>query len=70
MGWQAWTLTILITVFAAMQYVLAWSAIADLLHRPRVRGGSHLTWILAILCHQLGGGSGCSDEPHARKPGW
>ena len=50
MGWQAWTLAILIAVSAALQYALAWSAIADLLHRPRVRGGSHLTWILAILC--------------------
>lgn len=50
MGWQAWTLAIVITVFATLQYTLAWSAIADVLHRPRVRGGSHLTWILAILC--------------------
>lgn len=50
MGWQTWTLAILIAVFAALQYALAWSAIVDLLHRPRVRGGSHLTWILAILC--------------------
>ena len=50
MGWQAWTLAILIVVFASLQYALAWSAITDLLHRPRVRGGSHTSWVLVILC--------------------
>lgn len=50
MGWQAWTLAGLIVVFAALQYTLAWSAIVDLLHRPRVRGNSHIFWALTILC--------------------
>ncbi len=50
MSWQAWTLTILIVLFATLQYALAWSAVADLLHRPRVRGNSHMFWALTILC--------------------
>lgn len=50
MGWQAWILAGLIAVFAALQYSLAWSAMVDLLHRPRVRGNSHTFWALAILC--------------------
>ncbi len=50
MTWQSWALTLLIVMFAALQYTLAWSAIADLLHRPRVRGNSHTFWALVILC--------------------
>ena len=50
MGWQAWILAGLIAIFAALQYSLAWSAMADLLHRPRVRGNSHTFWALTILC--------------------
>ena len=50
MTWQSWALTLLIVVFAALQYTLAWSAIADLLHRPRVRGNSHTFWALVIAC--------------------
>ena len=50
MTWQTWTLAILIVVFAAMQYSLAWSAMVDLLHRPRVRGNSHMAWALVIMC--------------------
>jgi hypothetical protein len=50
MTWQSWALAILIVVFAALQYTLAWSAVTDLLHRPRVRGNSHTFWMLTILC--------------------
>lgn len=50
MTWQQWALTFLIVVFAALQYTLAWSAVTDLLHRPRVRGNSHTFWVLTILC--------------------
>ena len=50
MSWQIWILAIVIAVFAAVQYTLAWRAIADLLHRPRVRGNSHTFWALVILC--------------------
>lgn len=50
MTWQTWALAILIVTFAAIQYVLAWSAIVDLLHRPRVRGKSHMFWALVITC--------------------
>lgn len=50
MTWQTWALAILIVAFAAIQYTLAWSAITDLLHRPRVRGNSHTFWALVILC--------------------
>lgn len=50
MTWQSWALTFLIVVFAALQYSLAWSAVTDLLHRPRVRGNSHTFWMLTILC--------------------
>ena len=50
MTWQSWALTLLIVVFATLQYTLAWSAIADLLHRPRVRGNSHTFWALVITC--------------------
>lgn len=50
MTWQTWTLATLIVVFAAIQYILAWSAIVDLLHRPRVRGNSHMFWALVITC--------------------
>lgn len=50
MTWQTWALSILIVAFAAIQYTLAWSAIADLLHRPRVRGNSHMFWALLITC--------------------
>src|SRR5699024_9145041 len=39
-----------IVAFAAIQYTLAWSAMADLLHRPRVRGNSHMFWALVITC--------------------
>lgn len=50
MTWQTWALAILIVAFAAFQYTLAWSAIVDLLHRPRVRGNSHMFWALVITC--------------------
>lgn len=50
MTWQTWALATLIVAFAAIQYVLAWSAIVDLLHRPRVRGKSHMFWALVITC--------------------
>lgn len=50
MTWQTWALSILIVAFAAIQYTLAWSAIVDLLHRPRVRGNSHMYWALVITC--------------------
>lgn len=50
MPWQTWALAILIVAFAAIQYTLAWSAIVDLLHRPRVRGNSHMYWALIITC--------------------
>lgn len=50
MTWQTWALAILIVAFAAIQYTLAWSAIVDLLHRPRVRGNSHMFWALVITC--------------------
>lgn len=50
MTWQSWTLSGLIVAFATMQYTLAWSAMVDLLHRPRVRGNSHTFWALAIIC--------------------
>jgi hypothetical protein len=50
MTWQSWTLAVLIVLFATMQYTLAWSAMADLLHRPRVRGNSHTFWALIVLC--------------------
>lgn len=50
MTWQTWALAILIVAFAAIQYTLAWSAMVDLLHRPRVRGQSHMFWALVITC--------------------
>lgn len=50
MTWQTWTLATLVVVFATIQYALAWSAIVDLLHRPRVRGKSHMFWALVITC--------------------
>lgn len=50
MSWQTWALAILIVAFAVVQYSLAWSAFIDLLHRPRVRGRSHLFWALVIAC--------------------
>lgn len=50
MTWQTWALAILIVAFAVIQYTLAWSAIVDLLHRPRVRGNSHMFWALVIAC--------------------
>jgi len=50
MTWQSWTLAVLIVLFATMQYTLAWSAMVDLLHRPRVRGNSHTFWALIIIC--------------------
>lgn len=50
MTWQTWTLAILIVLFATIQYALAWSAMVDLLHRPRVRGKSHMFWALVITC--------------------
>lgn len=50
MTWQTWALAILVVAFAAIQYTLAWSAIVDLLHRPRVRGDSHMFWALVITC--------------------
>lgn len=50
MSWQTWALSILIVAFAAIQYTLAWSAVVDLLHRPRVRGNSHMFWALVITC--------------------
>lgn len=50
MTWQTWTLATMIVMFAAIQYLLAWSAIVDLLHRPRVRGKSHMFWALVITC--------------------
>lgn len=50
MSWQTWALAILIVAFATIQYTLAWSAIVDLLHRPRVRGKSHMFWALVIAC--------------------
>lgn len=50
MTWQSWALTFLIVVFTTLQYALAWSAITDLLHRPRVRGNSHMFWALVIVC--------------------
>lgn len=50
MSWQTWALAILIVAFAAIQYTLAWSAVVDLLHRPRVRGNSHMFWALVIMC--------------------
>lgn len=50
MTWQTWALATMIVAFAAFQYVLAWSAVADLLHRPRVRGNSHMLWVLVITC--------------------
>lgn len=50
MSWQTWALAILVVAFAAIQYTLAWSAIVDLLHRPRVRGNSHMFWALVITC--------------------
>lgn len=50
MTWQSWTLAVLVVLFATMQYTLAWSALVDLLHRPRVRGNSHTFWALTIIC--------------------
>lgn len=50
MTWQTWALAILIVAFALIQYSLAGSAIIDLLHRPRVRGKSHMFWALVITC--------------------
>lgn len=50
MTWQTWTLSILVVAFAGLQYTLAWSALRDLLHRPRVRGDSHAFWALVVLC--------------------
>lgn len=50
MSWQTWALAILIVAFAIIQYTLVWSAIVDLLHRPRVRGNSHMFWALVIAC--------------------
>lgn len=50
MTWQAWLLTLLIVAFALVQYTLAWSALSDLLQRPRVRGNSHTAWALVVLC--------------------
>lgn len=50
MTWQAWLLTLLIVAFAIVQYTLAWSALSDLLQRPRVRGNSHTAWALVVLC--------------------
>lgn len=50
MTWQAWLLSLLIVAFATMQYLLAWSALSDLLQRPRVRGNSHTFWALVVLC--------------------
>lgn len=50
MTWQTWALVILIAVFMAIQYTMVWSAIADLLHRPTVRGNSHTFWAMAITC--------------------
>lgn len=47
---QTWALAALIAAFAIIQYTLAWSAIVDLLHRPRVRGNSHMFWMLVIAC--------------------
>ena len=50
MTWQTWALAILIVAFAAIQSTLAWSEIVALLHRPRVRGKSHMFWALVITC--------------------
>lgn len=50
MTWQTWALAILIVMFIAIQYALVWSAVVDLLHRPRVRGNSHMYWALVIMC--------------------
>ena len=50
MTWQIWTLATLVVMFAAIQYALVWSAIVDLLHRPSVRGSSHMFWALVITC--------------------
>lgn len=55
MTWQAWALAIVIVAFAVIQYSLAWSAMVDLLHRPRVRGNSHMFWALIITCLPIGG---------------
>lgn len=50
MDWQSGALVALIAIFAGFQYVMAWSAIRDLLSRPRVRGNSRTLWALLILC--------------------
>lgn len=55
MTWQTWALAILIVAFIAIQYTLAWSAMVDLLHRPRVRGNSHMFWALVITCVPVAG---------------